>query len=149
MTARRLLPLMGLLAANLVIPTVAAGQGNLTMTVTPTVVAFDSPGVPELDAGWVDHAGVVVAIRSRPPNRLWELRIRAMDVGMGQGKPVTDMLWRLAGTGPWTPLTATETAVVQGTGDQNVALEFRVLLDWAGDGPGTYSANFDFTVLRP
>jgi hypothetical protein len=62
---------------------------------------------------------------------------------------VTDMLWRLAGTGPWTPLTATETAVVQGTGDQNVALEFRVLLDWAGDGPGTYSANFDFTVLRP
>jgi hypothetical protein len=148
MTAQRLLPVMGLMAAGLVIPTVAASQGNITMRVTPTVVAFNSPGVPQFDSGWVDHAGVVVAITSRPANRLWELRIRAVDAGMGQGKPVTDVLWRLAGTGPWTPLTVTEGAVLQGTGDQNVALEFRVLLDWARDGPGAYSANFDFMVLR-
>jgi hypothetical protein len=149
MIARRLLPLMGLMAAGLVVPAVAAGQGNLTMTVTPTVVAFTSPGVSEFDAGWIDYGGVVVAITSRPPSSLWELRIRAVDAGMGQGKPVSDLLWRLAGTGTWTPLTGTQTAVLQGTGNQNVTLEFRVLLDWASDGPGTYSVGLDFTVLRP
>jgi hypothetical protein len=148
MTARRLLPLMGLMAAGLVVPAVAAGQGNLTMTVTPTVVAFTSPGVSEFDAGWVDHGGVVVAITSRPLARPWELRIRALDPGLGQGKPVTDLLWRVPGTGAWTPLTGTQTTVVQGTGDQNITLEFRVLLDWSSDGPGTYSTGLDFTVLR-
>jgi hypothetical protein len=149
MIARRLLPLMGLMAAGMAIPVGGASQGNITVTVTPGVVAFHSPGVPEFDTGWIDHGTVVVAIRSRPPNRSWELRIQTADPGLGQGKPVSDLLWRLAGTGPWMPLTGVQTAVVQGIGDQDVALEFRVLLDWASDGPGTYSANLDFTVLRP
>jgi hypothetical protein len=149
MIARRLIPLAGLMAAGLAVPAMAVGQGNLTMTVTPTVVAFNPPGVSEFDAGWVDSGGVVVAITSRPANSLWELRIRAVGTGMGQGKPVSDLLWRVAGTGAWTPLTATQTAVVQGTGNRNVALEFRVLLDWASDGPGTYSTGLDYTVLRP
>jgi hypothetical protein len=148
MSTRRLLPVLGLLAAGLVVPAVASGQGNVQIGLIPSVIVFPVPGVPQYDAGWVHQGGVVVAVTSRPPNRSWELRVRAVEPELGQGKPVTDMLWRIEGSGAWTPLASTAVVVLQGMGDQNVPLEFRVLLDWASDGPGTYSVGIDFTIER-
>jgi hypothetical protein len=148
MSTRRLLPVLGLLAAGLVVPAVASGQGNVQIGLIPSVIVFPVPGVPQYEAGWVDQGGVVVAVTSRPANRSWELRVRAVEPELGQGKPVTDMLWRIEGSGAWTPLAPTDAVVLQGMGNQNVPLEFRVLLDWASDGPGTYSVGIDFTIER-
>jgi hypothetical protein len=148
MSARRLFPLMGLMVAGLALPTVVSGQGLLRMEVTPSNIVFPMPGVPQFDAGWVDHGTVAVEVQSRPPARPWVLHIRAVDPELGPGKPVSDMLWRRAGTATWTPLTGTETFVVEGTGDQSVTLELRVLLDWATDGAGTYSTGLDFILAR-
>ena len=39
-------------------------------------------------------------------------------------------------------------AVIQGAGDQDVTIYFRMLLSWAGDSPGSYSAGLEFTALR-
>lgn len=148
MMARRLLPMLGLMAAGLVVPAGVSGQGNVRIDLTPAAIVFPAPGVPQYDAGWVDQGGVVVAVTSRPANRSWELRIRAVESELGQGKPVTDMLWRIAGSGAWTPLAPTEAVVLQGTGDHTVPLEFRLVLDWGSDGPGTYSIGVDFTIER-
>lgn len=148
MSIRRRLAMLGLMAVGLVVPAVVSGQGNLQIGLAPSVIAFDPPGIPQYDAGWVDQVGgVVVEVTSRPANRSWELRIRAVESELGQGKPVTDVLWRIEG-GAWTPLAPTEAIVLQGMGDRTVPLEFRVLLDWASDGPGTYSVGIDFTVVR-
>lgn len=131
-------------------PLAAASQGNLTATLSNAVIAFPTPGVGEFDTGWIDHPGLVISITSRPQRLVWELRIRADAPNMGgYGKPVADLLWRHAGSGTWTPLSGTDAAVIQGTGDQDVTLYFRTLLDWALDAPDFYAAGLTFTVLRP
>jgi hypothetical protein len=148
MSVRRLFPLMGLMVAGLALPTVVSGQGLLRVDVTPSIIVFPVPGVPQFDAGWVDHGTVAVEVRARPPATQWVLHIRAVNHELGPGKPVSDMVWRRAGTDLWRPLTSNHTVVLEGAGDQSVALELRVLLDWATDGPGTYSTGLDFILAR-
>ena len=89
-----------------------------------------------------------VPVSSRPPNRPWELQLRATAGTLGQGKPIGELQWRRAGTSVWTPMTQTNMAVIQGAGDQDVTIYFRMLLSWAGDSPGSYSAGLEFTALR-
>lgn len=143
-----LLPFLLLLLAGLSSPGLATAQGTVRLEFTPPAVVFSTPGVLEFDAGWIDHSALVVSVLSRPFDRPWELRIQANDAAMGPGKPVSDLLWRVVGTGTWIPLTGVEAVVLQGQGDQDVALEFRLQLDWTTDPPGSYTAAMDFSVLR-
>ncbi len=141
-------PLLLLGLAGMASPGTAAAQGMVRLEFDPAAVAFPAPGVLEFDAGWIDHGALRVSVTSRPLNRPWELRVRASDVAMGQGKPVSDLLWRVAGTGTWQPLGSTDALVLQGQGDQDITLEFRLQLGWVTDPPGTYMAGIAFTIVR-
>lgn len=125
-------------------------RGLLDVTLASTAVVFPTPGIVDYDAGWVEHEGVIVTITSRPDAEPWELRLRASTATMGgYGKPVGDILWRHDGSAVWTPLTGTDQTVLQGSGDQDVTLHFRVRLDWTTDSPDTYSAGLAFSAVRP
>lgn len=126
----------------------ARAQGNVQVDLSTTVVAFATPGMADFDTGWIDHGGVTVSVSSRPTTRAWELQLRATAGTLGQGKPIGELQWRRAGSSVWTPLTQTNAAVIQGVADQDVTIYFRLLLSWAGDAPGSYSAGLEFTALR-
>ena len=138
------------------LPRPAAAQGTplptgqLSLTIGTTVIAFPTPSLLDIDLGYIDHTGTVVSIRSRPAGAAWELRIRADAATLGgYGKPVGDILWRTAASTTWTPLTGTDQAVVQGRGDADLTVFFRMRLDWAADEPGAYGAVIIFSVVRP
>lgn len=124
--------------------------GRLAVSLSTTTVGFPSPGITHFDTGWIDHPGMVVSVQSRPPTNLWELRLRADAADMGgYGKPVGDLHWRTDGSAAWTPVTGTDQAVIQGQGDQDITLYFRLLLDWTVDLPDSYMAGLTFTAVRP
>lgn len=126
-----------------------ADRGRLDVALA-TAVVFPTPTVADYDTGWVEHTGFIVSIASRPATEPWELRLRANTATMGgYGKPIDDILWREDGSTIWTPLAGTEQMVLQGNGDQDVTLHFRVRLDWSKDSPDTYSAGLSFSAVRP
>lgn len=139
--------------AALVGPAAAQGRGGprgkFGLSLGTAIVGFPSPGITDLDAGWVDHPGIVVSVASRPPRTAWELRLRAASPDMGgYGKPAADILWRTDGATAWTPLTQTDQVVVQGQGDQDVTVYFRLRVGWELDPPGTYSVGVVFSGTR-
>lgn len=121
------------------------GPGGVKVKLSQATVAFPTPGVSDFDTGWVDGSGLVVSVEPRPNQGPWELRVRAdaPDMG-GYGKPVTDILWRPAGSSTWTPLTGTDQAVLQGAGDQVVTVFLRLRLDYTVDEPNAYAADLLF-----
>lgn len=150
MSILRVLLALALTALFALLPRAAAAQGgNITVTLTPAAVAFPAPGIADFDVGWIDHPGLTVSITSRPSHAAWELRIRATDPGMGgYGKPLTDLLWRADGSSVWLPISQAESVVVQATGDTDVTIYFRLLLDWESDLPGSYATGLTFSALR-
>ena len=146
--SRPFLILLALGAAGLTGPGRVVAQGNVQVSLSTTTVTFASPGVADLDAGWVDHEGVAVGVQSRPQTRPWELRVRATGPTLGSGKPVSQLLWRVPGSTAWTPLSETDSMVLQGTGNGTVQVQLRMALSWAEDAPGSYSAVLEFTLLR-
>lgn len=125
------------------------GRGQFNAELSTTAIAFPTPGIADFDAGWIEYPGMTVFIQSRPPNETWELRIRAEDPSMGvYGKPSTDILWRTDATSSWVPLATTDELVVQGQGDQDVTVYFRVRLNWDLDIPGAYAVDVTFVAAR-
>jgi len=127
-------------------PPPGVGPKGVKVRLSQTTVTFPTPGIADFDMGWVDASSLVVSVEPRGNQQgPWELRIRTDDVDMGgYGKPVTDILWRPAGSTTWTPLTNTDQAVAQGTGNQNVTVYLRLVLDYGFDLPNTYSADVTF-----
>ena len=124
-------------------------RGRFIMDLSTSVIAFPTPGVVDFDAGWIEYAGMAVSVDSRPPSESWELRIRAGSPDMGgYGKPCDEILWRTDASRAWTPLSTTDQVVLQGQGDQEVTIYFRVLLGWDADVPDTYSVDVAFTAVR-
>lgn len=127
----------------------APGRGRFTMDLSTSVMALPTPGVLDFDAGWVEYPGMIVFVDSRPPRESWELRIRAGGPDMGgYGKPLDDILWRTDASMTWAPLTTADQVVLQGQGDREVTVYFRVLLGWDVDVPGTYAVDVTFTATR-
>lgn len=152
MSLRKVLPgLLLVLTFVMALPaSVTAQRGNIQVTLTPTEVAFPTPGMADFDTGWVEHPGLTVSVRSRPAHVAWEIRLHATDPALGgYGKPLGDMLWRVDGAGPWQPLSTQETPILQGTGDAEVSVQFRMRLDWDADLPGDYGTGLTFTAIRP
>lgn len=144
-----LLRAVGLVAAIATLPAAVVGQGNLEITLSTSNIAFPTPDFAHFDAGWIDHPGITVSVRSRPPHATWALRIRADDLTLGgYGKPVSDIVWRRGGASTWTPLSGTDALVMEGVGDESVTLYFRTELHWDTDLPDTYSTGLTFTAVR-
>lgn len=140
----------GIGAAILAGPAAAQGsKGRFAMNLSTTVIAFPTPGVVDFDTGWIEYPGMIVSVDSRPPSESWELRIRAGGPDMGgYGKPSSEIFWRTDTSMAWTPLTTADQVVLQGQGDQDITIYFRVLLGWDADVPDTYSVDVAFTAVR-
>lgn len=125
----------------------AQGGPPLVLTVVPADLLFPTPTDASFDMGWVDHGGVTVSVSPRNPNRPgWQLFISALAADMGgYGKPVQDILFRVQGSGTWTPLNTVDQLVAQGSGDTTITIYFRLGLSWEADLPGSYSVPFEIS----
>lgn len=148
MSPRGRRPLVGALLSILclsLLPGALTGQGRLQVDVAPSQIVFPRPGVPEFDAGSVLREGVVVDVEARG-FVIWSLTIRAdgPDLG-GYGKPLSDLQWRQPGD-DWQPVATTEQVVAFGFGSREIELDFRTLLQWGRDVPGSYGTGLVFEV---
>lgn len=121
------------------LPAGLAGQGRLDLRVSPSRVAFPTPGVEEFDQGHVRAEGVTVNVETRG-FVLWVLTIRSEDPDLGgYGKPLSDLQWRQPDDG-WQPMGTSEEVVAIGFTSRQVDLDFRTLLAWEHDAPDSYGA---------
>jgi len=135
-----------------ILPVRAAGQactsgdGRYKVKVQPRVVAFPLPSLADFEVGWVLADPMTVRVIPRGKAfRGWELCIRSDDPDMGgYGKPISDLEWRIGGTGAWQPLTSGNQLVAAGYSNETVSVELRARLDWERDVPDTYSAAVTF-----
>ena len=145
--------LVGLVGVLILAPVGAAAQGRppgvgpsgVKLKLNQSTVAFPMPGIAEFDGGWVDASPIVVTVEPRANQGPWELRLRGEtpDLG-GYGKPLSDILWRPAGSTRWLPLSSTDPMVAQGVGGQAVTIHFRLRLDYAADLPASYATDLLF-----
>ena len=131
-----------LFCATLGAATPERAEAQVFTWVNTGTVVFPTPGVAQFDAGEVQATQVVTMLVWPFGGGTWRLNIRTDDLEMGNGKPITDVLWRRQGAGGWTPLTNANqpvTAVQNGLGI--VRIEFKLKLAWATDGPGSYQSD--------
>jgi hypothetical protein len=128
----------------------ASGNGRYTTKVSPRLVVFPVPSVTDFQAGWVASRAVTVRVRPRgSAQRGWELCIRSDDPDMGgYGKPISDLEWRPLGGSSWQQIQPLNQLLTAGFKGDDVAVEFRVRLDWDRDVPDTYSAVVTFETAK-
>lgn len=146
--SRRWTALLGAAAALLwTLPAGLAGQGpgRLDVSVSPSRVAFPTPGVDDFERGGVRVEGVTVDVQARG-FVFWVLTIRSEDPDLGgYGKPLSDLQWRQPGDA-WQPMATSEEVVAFGFTSQQVDLDFRTLLAWENDSPDSYGAGITLQV---
>lgn len=85
----------------------------------------------------------------------WHLEIRSLSVDLGDSddtsytKPLSDFLYKLSSSGTWTAITTNWVTVDTGTTPPTLGswdFDYKFLLSWASDLPGTYTANLEFQV---
>lgn len=146
--SRRWTALLGAAAALLwTLPAGLAGQGpgRIEVSVSPSRVAFPTPGVADFESGGVRVDGVTVDVQTRG-FVFWVLTIRSEDPDLGgYGKPISDLQWRQPGDA-WQPMATSEEVVAFGFTSRQVALDFRTLLAWDEDSPDSYGAGITLQV---
>jgi len=85
----------------------------------------------------------------------WIVTVKSLDANLGQSddfvftKPLTDLLWKLSASGTFTAITTTDTTVTSGAfggGSGNFDVDYKFLLSWSNDRPGTYGATLQYTI---
>ena len=140
---------------------VSAQNRRFDLTLTGGPLAFAIPTAVDFSAGFALHpTGLTFQVdvaNNAHPNTLFEttVSVRATSPTLGaNGKPSSDLEWSLgAPAGPWTPLSLADTPVETRTVRRNRlndpwtnTLHFRMLLEWATDGPATYSTGIVVTL---
>lgn len=148
-----------LVAASVLLPRAVAAQGSVSLTVTGGPVAFATPAATDFNAGSITSTGSLtysVATSGGPPgtSHTSTVSVRATTGTLGGTKPVTDLQWERADLlGTWNGVTTTNAQVEQRTIVRKGAndpwsnqLNFRMLLSYANDAPGTYSTGLVITL---
>ena len=86
----------------------------------------------------------------------WTITVRSLDADLGQSddlsytKSLSDLQWKLSAGGSWVAMTTADVTVKTGvTGGGSFDVDYKFLLAWASDKPGTYSATLEFTITTP
>ena len=137
----------------------SAGAQNpkSVMTLTSTVV-FPAPTANDYAAGFVNStAGVTFTVDATvgiEPHTTTVL-IRSLSANLGAGKVLGDLQWRRSDLATWTSISVANVQVEQRAQVRNGlndpwsnTIFFRMLLNWATDPPGTYSANYQLTLSQ-
>lgn len=150
---------VALLGATLVLPRAAAAQGTVALTVTGGPVAFPTPAASDFVTGSIAATGALtysIATSGGPPgtSHTSTVTIRATTGTLGGTKPVSDLQWSRADLpGTWNGLSVSDaqvqrqTIVRKGANDPwSNQLNFRMLLSFANDVPGSYSTSLIITL---
>lgn len=104
--------------------------------------SFGSVSSTELDQGFVEEISAsTITIKS---NTGWNLTIKTTNANMGISggytKPISDFEWRKSG-GAYQAITQTETTTDTGSpsSSEQIAIDYKILMNWTVDEPGTYS----------
>ena len=89
-------------------------------------------------------------------NAPWTISVSSLNPDLGSSddgsyiKPLGDLQWRLSGSGndSWTSLSESPDEIKweNDTGTGIVYVDFRLILEWADDVPGDYSAELQFSI---
>ncbi|MGB7212996.1 MAG: hypothetical protein WBC97_10255 [Gemmatimonadales bacterium] len=146
-------------AASVLLPRAVAAQGTMSLTVIGGPVAFTAPAAADFNAGSIASTGTLtysVATSGGPKgtSHTSTVSIHATTGTLGGAKPVSDLQWGRADlVGTWNGLTTSDAQVEQrtivrkGTNDPwSNSLNFRMLLSYANDVPGSYSTGLVITL---
>lgn len=111
--------------------------------------------ISDFDAGNKDSLSNTVTYRC-DQGFLWRILVRSLDANLGQSddatytKPLSDLRWKGGDQGTWIAMTTSDATVINWTfqfsGTQTVDIDYRFLLSWANDKPGTYQATIQYTI---
>ncbi len=83
----------------------------------------------------------------------WEITVRSLNADLGQSndgfytKPLSDLQWKLSSQSSWNAMTTSDVQVTTGAaGSSSFDVDYRFLLSWALDRPGTYGATIQYTI---
>lgn len=142
---------VGIVALSLALPREALAVVSITahsdILLTATVADFD--------AGNKDSLSNTVTYQC-DQGFLWRIRVRSLDANLGQSndatytKPLSDLRWKGGDQPTWIPMTTSYATVLgwrfQFSGTRTVDIDYRFLLSWANDKPGTYQATIQYTI---
>jgi hypothetical protein len=142
---------------NCVLGASAAYAMNLTVTtvvrlqIPSATVALGTATAAEFTAGFGTPILTPVTVRA---NRSWTVTFRswtATGPNARPNKPVADLQWGTAASGPFTNLSATQVTLGTGaaTAGTTVNLYLRPRYAFVLDGPGAYSLPLQLTITAP
>jgi hypothetical protein len=121
--------------------------------------ALTAPTPADFDAGLNATTGPTLTVSANAP---WMLQVRASGASWTatntspgapawKSKPVGDLTWSRATTGPFTALSTTDATLVSGAATASTAttLYFQTLYSWTTDTPGNYSLTVVLTLTAP
>lgn len=126
----------------------AAGEGRYHLRPAPEILVVPPPTPADLDAGQVEAGVLTLAIIPRGnASRDWALCLRALQPTLGSGgKDVSDIEFVTAPGDGWTPVAPFDQVVARGRGRGEIAIRFRVRIDWSDD-PGAYDSLLALTLV--
>jgi len=121
-----------------------------TLSVEINRYNFSSPGVADYDRGYLEARQATTLNINSQDN--WQLTVQTNNSDLGvYGKPVTDFWWRKSNSGfSFQPITAQETVVDTGTaGNYVITVDYKMLLNWGRDKPGSYILVLIYNLTPP
>jgi hypothetical protein len=130
---------------------------QLTLATTSSPIA--PPTITDYTNGYIAGSGQTVSIRANANvvvhvaarTATWSATNTTAGVAAWPTKPSTDLQLGPATTGPFTALTTAGYTLSSSaaTATLDLAVAYKVLLDWGSDTPGQYSLDVVFTVTAP
>ena len=144
-----------LLALALFAAPLAAQKTSLTLS--GGTITFPAPTATDYINGYVNSTtGVTFTLNSlNGVSRTTTVSIRSSSPDLGNGKAITDLLWRRSDLVTWNSISLTDAQVEQrvmvnkGANDPwTNTIFFRMALNWTTDAPATYRANYVITLSQ-
>lgn len=84
----------------------------------------------------------------------WRVTVLSLEPNLGTSddgqyvKPLSDLHWKLSGIPNWTPIRTDEEVVIESDekGQGRFQVDYRLLLGWERDRPGTYGTTLRYTI---
>lgn len=124
---------------------------NMSITLNSSSFSFPNPTESDYNQGYVEALAALQG--SYSANSRWALTIHTDDTDLGtlggNTKPLSDLLWRDSNGGTYAAISQTQTVIVSSNkkaSNEPLSIDFRVLLDWAQDVPGSYECIVCITI---
>ncbi|MCG2755761.1 MAG: hypothetical protein L6247_09400 [Desulfobacteraceae bacterium] len=122
-----------------------------SMNLSPSSFVFPDVSSIHLDKGFIEARDAATITVSS--NVAWQLTVQSEDPDMGKVednvKPLSDFLWKKSGDINYTAISTEGHRVDSSAGyvdHQKAGLDYKMLVGWTRDKPGTYGLTLRFTL---